>query len=144
MKKVIQFKKVLIGVDTVVNLAIAILFLIGFAAFAKLGVGAGLPLIIFGCFFWLIKVLGFGISYTLIQIAENTAPESFAESAASSVKAGSLEEKFLELYEEYKDTSFVTDSMHRTYKLIQENEKVSRIVLDNAIEKLKTIKTGAV
>lgn len=74
MTKVIQFKKVLSGIDIILNICFGLLALAGLITMATVSLMAGLPIILSAIFLWVFKVLAFGISYVLIQIAENTTP----------------------------------------------------------------------
>ncbi len=138
MKKVIQFKKTLSAVDVAINIVIGLIVLAALVSFGQVGPMAGLPLLITAGFVWLMKVLGFGISYTLIQIAENTSTEVTCESTSDvDNQPGSLKEQFIELYEQLKETDKVTDSMHHTFKCLNNGTPVRDIVLETAIEKLR-------
>lgn len=74
MTKVTQFKKVLSGIDIILNICLGLLALAGLIMMATVSLIAGLPIVLSALFLWVFKVLAFGISYTLIQIAENTTP----------------------------------------------------------------------
>ncbi|WP_136862242.1 hypothetical protein [Ferrimonas aestuarii] len=95
---------------------------------------SGIPVIIFAGAFWVLKVLGFGISYTLIQIAENTFDGVVEEEVAPIRESFDLEKDFVKLFDENEDK--VTDSDKRAYKKIMEGKKVEPIILKTAIRRL--------
>lgn len=72
MDKVNEFDSVLRKVDILVSTVLALFFIAGIAIGLSQGFLYGLSVVssVFGL--WVIKVLCFGLSFTLIQIAENT------------------------------------------------------------------------
>lgn len=81
MKKVMQFKTTLSSIDVVVNIFTALAVISGIIVATSQPI-IGVSLIIGSGCFWLVKICGFGISYTLIQIAENTFPENINTSSS--------------------------------------------------------------
>lgn len=135
MKKVIQFKKVLSSIDLATNILIGLIAVVGLIAMIQTqNIISGIPVIIFAGAFWVLKVLGFGISYTLIQIAENTFDGVVEEEVAPIRESSDLEKDFVKLFDENEDK--VTDSDKRAYKKIMEGKKVEPIILKTAIRRL--------
>ncbi|MGF1701159.1 hypothetical protein L4D09_12755 [Photobacterium makurazakiensis] len=140
MKKVIQFKKVLSGIDIITNILIGLIALAGVVTMAEVSPMAGLSFLVSAGLFWVFKVLALGISYTLIQIAENTMPNGSGSEVniTDNVIETDLEKQFSTLYESNKGSDKVTDSMHRIHKKLQNGDKVKEIYLETAIEQLKS------
>ncbi|MFN1551340.1 hypothetical protein [Vibrio natriegens] len=138
MKKVVQFKKILSGIDIISNVAIGLVALAGVATMAKVHPLSGVGFVLLAALLWVFKVLAFGISYTLIQIAENTMSGVEDGLVEQNVIESDLEKQFSSLYESNQESEKVTDSMHRAYKKIKNGEKVRDIVLETAIEKLQS------
>ncbi|MCL6272331.1 hypothetical protein M3P05_20655 [Sansalvadorimonas sp. 2012CJ34-2] len=71
MEKVKQFKSTLSAIDTIF---VALILLVGAAGLFLLTVNifTGFAVLLTAVIFWIVKVLGFGIAYCTIQIAENT------------------------------------------------------------------------
>lgn len=135
MKKVIQFKKVLSSIDLATNILIGLIVVVGLIAMVQMqNIISGIPVIIFAGAFWVLKVLGFGISYTLIQIAENTFDGVVEEEVAPIRESSDLEKDFVKLFDDNEDK--VTDSDKRAYKKIMEGKKVEPIILKTAIRRL--------
>ncbi|AMO56989.1 hypothetical protein GZ77_01355 [Endozoicomonas montiporae] len=85
MEKVVQFKKTLSLVDIVINVVIALIAISGLLTmFASGSVMMGLGTLVSAFFMWVGKVLGFGVAYCAIQVAENTAPENRQKASAGS------------------------------------------------------------
>ncbi len=140
MRKVNQFKSVLSFIDLILNIIIVLAILAGCVALMRSGVEDGLQIIITGLIFWVFKVLGFGISYTLIQIAENTKVdlESVENDCKGQVIDSSFEEQFIELYERNKNSDILSNSIKRTYRKLRDGETVPHAVLEIAIESMST------
>ena len=76
MEKVLQFKKTLSSVDIIINVVIGLVAISGLLTMLSTGsVVMGLGTLVSAFFMWVGKVLGFGMAYCAIQVAENTAPD---------------------------------------------------------------------
>ena len=72
MKEVRKFKSALSFVDTLANIVIGLIVIGSVISFGTAGLYVGLPIFLSAVFSYILKVLIFGMAYTLIQIAENT------------------------------------------------------------------------
>jgi cytoskeletal protein RodZ len=112
MQKISQFKSVLSTVDTIINILIVLIVLASVILAGTTSLWMGGIAIIYAVTLWIIKVLSFGISYAVIQIAENTESD---KNSTNSVKAYNFHEvvhknkvaEFVSLYIE--DDSYSND-----------------------------------
>lgn len=72
MKKVSQFKSVLSIIDIISTIVIVLVIIASIIQTAQTSIWIGGMGVIYAVSLWVIKVLTFGIAYSVIQIAENT------------------------------------------------------------------------
>lgn len=81
MKKVEQFEYRLKKIDVFLTVIAALFAVVGVFSSIASGIQFGLGLIISALMLWVIKFFVCGISYTFIQIAKNTKPDTIDEDA---------------------------------------------------------------
>ncbi|WP_461535101.1 hypothetical protein [Spongorhabdus nitratireducens] len=139
MQKVRDFYKALKFVDTILKIVIILSLITGFVMFVVMTNSLATAWAIFAAFLsWVIKVVLLGIGYTLVQIAENTAPEEHRSDPDVFIPEGDLEQQFILLYENEDNAEYISDSMHRTYKGLKENHSIPKVVLKTAIKNIRS------
>ncbi|CAH1570079.1 Eukaryotic-type low-affinity urea transporter [Vibrio jasicida] len=81
MKKVEQFESRLKKIDVFLTVVVALFAAFGVFSSIASGIQFGLGLIISALMLWVTKFFVYGISYTFIQIAKNTNPNTIDEDA---------------------------------------------------------------
>lgn len=103
MQKITQFKSVLSTMDIIVNISIVLIALAGCLLFISQGAFLGITTLVYAINLWLFKVLTFGMSYSVIKIAENTNSKDEKETNQT-VKSN---ESFLEIVHKNKIAEFI-------------------------------------
>ncbi|HAS6506101.1 hypothetical protein CGH71_22870 [Vibrio parahaemolyticus] len=76
MKRVEQFESLLRKMDVVVTCLAVLTVAVGIFLTVSYGIQIGVGALVSGVMLWFAKFFICGISYTLIQIAKNTAPKA--------------------------------------------------------------------
>ncbi len=100
MQKITQFKSLLSTMDVIINIIITLLVLAAFMLFISQGAFLGMMTLVYAITLWITKVLSFGMSYSVIKIAEDTNSKNEGTKNRTS-------ESFLEIVHKNKIAEFM-------------------------------------